>query len=137
MNALENLSRLQELRQEIARRKERVDTLRRMAERISPILREVQVRSSPDPSRIQALLAEAADEEAEILRLREELTEALPACALSFSRLPDPRLALLLEMRYLEGLPFPVIAGALCHTRSYVHKLHRQALDLLADCPAP
>lgn len=135
MNALDTLFTVQEIRREILRRQEHADTLRRLAERITPLLRDVQVRSSPDPARLQSLLAGAADEDAEILRLRQKLADFLPDCALAIAGLPDRRLALLMEMRYLEGLSFPEIGAALCHSRSYIHKLHQQALLLLGNSP--
>ena len=131
MTAREFLSRPEDLRREICRRRFRAETLRRLAAGSAPSLREVRVLSTPDPTRFQALLAEAADEEQEILRLEEERLQALTDAALAVTRLPDSRLSRLLELRYLEGLSWHETALRMNYGESTVFRLHQQALALL------
>ena len=131
----EILLRPEALRREILRRGERVETLRRLAGRMTPRLSPVRVRTSPDPGRLQALLDDAADEEREILRLEQELDEAVQDTALFISALPDRRMALLLELRYLDGRGWPEIAELLHYSESWTFKLHLRALSLLPGGP--
>ena len=46
-----------QIRREIERKQMRIETLRRFAEHLTSPLREVRVKSTPDPTRMQALLA--------------------------------------------------------------------------------
>ena len=136
MNVREFLSRPSELEREIGRKRFRIESLRRLAERVTPSLQEVRVRSSPDPARMQAFLAEIADEEQEIVRLEEERLRALTETALAVTRLPDGRLSRLLELRYLEGLGWQEIALRLDYCASTVFRMHKRALELLPLPPA-
>ena len=137
MSPKEFLTQAAETEREILRREERVRALRRMASRLSARLRDVRVQTSPDPGRTQELLAEAADEETEVNRLREERAALLAEIALTISRVPDPVLARLLEYRYLENKGWPEIAGRLRVSERYAYRLHREALDSLPVPPAP
>ena len=73
------------IRREIERKQMRIETLRRFAEHLTSPLREVRVKSTPDPTRMQALLAEAADEEKQLPLLEAELEQALAAAAIMVS----------------------------------------------------
>ena len=137
MTPREYLLRPAALRREISRRRERIGTLRHFAGSVSHRLKDVQVRVSPDPGRIQAFLDEAADEEAEVLRLEKEVGEAEAEAAMVLSRLPDRRLALLLEFRYLDGLDWPEVACRIHHSLSWTYKMHLQALSMLPDRSGP
>jgi len=137
MTSRERLLRPAALRREVARRRERIETLRHFAASVSHRLKDVQVRVSPDPGRIQAFLDEAADEEAEIRRLEKEIAEAEAETAMILSRLPDRRLALLLEYRYLDGLDWPEVARRIHHSLSWTYKIHLQALAMLPDRSGP
>ena len=97
MTAREYLDRPEALRLEIVRKRARIDTLRRLATRFSALPEGVRVCSSPDPSRMQALLAEAADEEQAVRLLEEQRQQALAGAALLISRLPDADAARILE----------------------------------------
>lgn len=127
------LFRPEELGQEIARKRTRAEALRRFATRLTAAPREVTVTSTPDPSRSQDLLAEAMDEEAQIPLLEEERGRALAEAGLLISRLPDPRLIRLLELRYLEGTGWDSIARTLGYAAGSVFRFHRHALARLAE----
>ena len=135
MTPREYLERPGETDREIRRRKDRVETLRRMATRLAPKLSGVSVRSSPDPGLMQSFLDEAADEEAEIRRLEEARPRILAETALCVSRVPDRTLARLLEYRYLEFRSWPDVAARLRLSETYVLRLHRKALALLPVPP--
>ena len=135
MNVPELLSRPGEIRRDIAFRLNRAETLRRTASRMTAVFSDVRVLSTPDPSRFQELLAEAADEEAEALRLGDDLLKAVGDAALAVSALPDGRMAELLRLRYLEGLSWRDTVDRLGWARSLVFRLHRDALALLGADP--
>ena len=119
------------IRREIERKQMRIETLRRFAEHLASPLREVRVKSSPDPTRMQALLAEAADEEKQLPLLEAELEQALTAAAITVSTLPDERLVRLMELRYLECRSWEDVAAEMGYSQSQMFKLHRHALSLL------
>ena len=131
MTVQEFLCRPNMLQQEIERKRRRIDFLRRQAERLTRLLQDVRIRSSPDPALMQALLAEAADEEQEIFRLEEERKQALVGIMLAISLVPDARHARLLELRYLDGAGWSEIAEYLFCGTDWVYKLHRAALESL------
>ena len=132
MTAREYLDRPEKLRLEICRRRARIETLRRLASRFTAGFSDVRVRTSPDPSRMQSFLAEAADEEREIVLLGEKRKRALADAALLIARLPDEKMARIMEMRYLDRLSWEEITDRLNGGSSTVYRLHQQALDLLS-----
>ena len=135
MTAFEYLSRPAALRREIARKQEHVETLRRLATRFVAPLKQVTVRSSPDPSRMETFLADAADGEQEIRLLEEDLRRVEAETAVYISALPDVRLILLLEMRYLDGLSWAEVIRRMGYSHASVFRFHQQALDLLPPPP--
>ena len=137
MTAREYLERPETIRREIERKRMRIKILRRLATRFSAEPAEVRVRSTPDPSRMQAFLAEAADEEQEIRTLEEQRRKAFADAALLISRLPEEKMARILEMRYLDLLPWEEITDEMDISASHVYRLHQLALDILTPPPDP
>ena len=139
MTAKEYLQRPKQIVQEIRRKQGRIETLKRLATRLGPEMSDIRVQTTPDPARIQGFLAEAADEEREIALLEEKLQEALCDSARLIARLPDEKMARILEMRYLDKQMWEDI----CETmeaemdtgRTRVFELHRTALDILTPAP--
>ena len=135
MNAREFLTRPETLRRQIEQKRYRIETLRRLARRVTAHLSDVRVQSTPDPSRTQGFLAEAADEEQEILRLEERRNQALVDSALLISRLPDEKMARILELRYLDRLGWEEITEEMGCCASRVYRLHQLALEILTPPP--
>ena len=135
MTAREYLERPEAMRIEICRKRARIETLRRLATRFSAPLSGVRVQASPDPSRLETFLAEAADEEQEILRLEERRKQALVDSALLISRLPDEKMARILELRYLDRLGWEEITEEMGCCASRVYRLHQLALEILTPPP--
>ena len=129
MIAPDVLLKPRQIRREIERKQMRIETLRRFAEHLTSPLREVRVKSTPDPTRMQALLAEAADEEKQLPLLEAELEQALAAAAIMVSTLPDERLVHLMELRYLEGRSWEETASIIGYSPSQTFKLHRAAMQ--------
>lgn len=134
MTPQEYLLRPRDIRQQILRKKDRIDSLRRHSARLTSVLRDVRVKTSPDPAFVQEILAEIADEERAVLRLREEHTRALTGIALYISQLPAAY-AELLELRYLDSCSWTRIMDRLGYSRTSVFRIHRRALDLLPPPP--
>ena len=137
MTAKEYLQRPKQIVQEIRRKQGRIETLKRLATRLGPEMSGIRVQTTPDPARIQGFLAEAADEELEIRRLEEAREQALADSALLISRLPDEKMARILELRYLDSLPWEEITDRTGFGASTVYRLHRLALDILDPPPDP
>ena len=131
MTSREFLEKPKKLLWEIGRKQVRVETLRRYAACVTVPLREISVRSSPDPTRMQMFLAEAVDEEAEIRRLECELQQAREDLLLAISLLPEENLARVLELHYLSGYSWADIADLMGCSVSAAYKYHRKALALL------
>ena len=132
MIAPDVLLKPRQIRREIERKQMRIETLCRFAEHLTSPLKEITVKSTPDPTRMQALLAEAADEEKQLPLLEAELDRALTAAAITVSTLPDTRLVRLMELRYLEGRSWEEVAAEMGYSQSQMFKLHRAAMSLLS-----
>ena len=89
MTVRECLERPGIIRQAIMLKLTRIETLRKYAVPSSCGLDPVRVKATLDPARMQALLADAADEEKEVTRLKEELSQAAFEAAILISKLPD------------------------------------------------
>lgn len=135
MTAREYLERPEKIVREIRRKQERIGTLKRLATRFGPELSDVRVLSTPDPTRMQDFLADAADEEKEIARLEEKLQEALCDSARLIARLPSEEMALILERRYLDRWTWEEIIEETEMGRTQVFERHRKALDILTPAP--
>ncbi len=135
MTAREYLERPEAIGREILRKRVRADTLRRMATRFSAGISDVRVQVSPDPSRMQEFLAEAADEESEIAQLEQKREQAAADAALLISRLPEEKMARIMELRYLDRWPWEDIIDELDCCASHVYRLHQLALDILTPPP--
>ena len=133
MTVQEYLNRPEAVAREIGRKRTRIEALRRMASRFSPTLSDVRVQTTPDPSRMQEFLAEAADEEAEIALLEEERNRALAEAARMISRLPEEKMEQLMELRYLDRQPWEEIAEALDLSPSHTFRLHKAALEFIQN----
>ena len=133
MKVPEVIRRPKDLRKEMERKQTRIDTLRRFAQQLTAPLREVKIKSSPDPARFQALLAEAADEEQELKKLEEERVQAVTEAVLAFSALPDERMIRIMELRYLEERSWEEIAEEMWISERRMFKLHKAAVAALGS----
>ena len=133
MKVPEVIRRPKDLRKEMERKQTRIDTLRKIAQQLTAPLQEVKVKSSPDPARFQALLAEAADEEQELKKLEEERVQAVTEAVLAFSALPDERMIRIMELRYLEERSWEEIAEEMYMSESRMFKLHKAAVAALGS----
>ena len=135
MTAKEYLERPEAIAREIRRKQARAETLKRLATRLGPALSDIRVQTTPDPTRVQGFLADAADEEREIALLEEKLQEALCDSARLIARLPSEEMARILERRYLDRWSWEEIIEETDLSRTQVFERHRTALDILTPAP--
>ena len=135
MTVPDYLRRPEAIRREILREQKRIGVLRGLSARLTARMQQVSVRSSPDPTRLQSLMAEIVDGENEILRLQEDLKQALADTAVYISLLPEEHLIRVLEARYLDGFGWEESASRLGYSLTSVFRYHRQALLLLPPPP--
>ncbi len=135
MTAKEYLERPEAIAREIRRKQARTETLKRLATRLGPALSDIRVQTTPDPTRMQGFLADAADEEREIALLEEKLQEALCDSARLIARLPSEEMARILERRYLDRWSWEEIIEETDLSRTQVFERHRTALDILTPAP--
>ena len=135
MTAREYLRRPFLLQKEIERKMRRISFLRRQANRLAAALKQDRVQSTPDPTRMQAFLSEAADEEREILRLEDARKQALIDTALVISLLPEEEQTRLMELRYMDGRGWEETISMLAVSESTAYRMHRRALAWLDSLP--
>lgn len=130
--AEEILNRPSRLDREILARSARAELLRRSANRFGTRMQKDRVISTPDPTRAQALLAEAVDEEREALRLEEERELAYLAAAEHIARAESPEAQKVLELRYLERWTWDAIGAETRYSKAQLFRLRRRGLEEMA-----
>ena len=116
------------LRKEISRRKEKVRILREAAGRFEICMHPDKVKSTPDPARIQEVLARAVDEEHEIRHLEDELAQACLVSAGYIADVSHPLAQRMMELYYLEGLDMTRISADLGYSVSHLFRLRRMGV---------
>ena len=114
----------------IALRLAQLDTLREKAERITR-LADAQ-RGSGCTDRVGDMAAEIADQEAGLLGEYQALLLRQKAIGAAIRRVPDERQQMVLEMRYLQGLPFARISMTLHYDERQTYRLHERGLRHVA-----
>jgi hypothetical protein len=135
MTPRDYLNRPNRIRREIGRKQARIENLRRLSVNVSPLLQKDRVRATPDPTRVQKLLAEIVDGEREIVRLREALARAMIETALYISVLPKQSLCRILEDRYVYGCDWDETADRNLCSADWAYRQQQQALALLPPPP--
>lgn len=130
--AEEILNRPSRLDREILARSARAELLRRSANRFGTRMTKDRVISTPDPARAQTLLAEAVDEEREVLRLEEEREQSYLAAAEHIARVKSPEGQRVLELRYLERWTWDAIGAETRYSRAQLFRLRRRGLEEMA-----
>ena len=111
---------------------ERIQQLRALAERRTAAYGREKVGGSGAADRRMDVVARIVDAERELdaqidhmLALREEIREVI-------GRVPDDRMRVLLELRYLNGHTWEVIAEEMNYTTRNIYNLHGAALKVVA-----
>lgn len=78
--------------------------------------------------RVGEAAAKLADQEAELLEDYHRLLDQQFAIRGYIQALPDPLWQAVMEMRYLQGTAFPMIAARLAYDERQIYRFHKKAL---------
>ena len=93
----------------------------------------LRVSGTPQRSKVETYVLELMDTHEALQREIHRLLNISREAEKLISRLEDSRLRCVLQMRYLCGLDWEEVAQRLNYTLRWVHKLHREAIELLAQ----
>lgn len=114
----------------IALRLAQLDELRDRAERITRVVDAQRGNGSGD--RVGDLAAEIADQEAGLLEDYQTLLQRQKAIGTVIRQVPEERQRMVLEMRYLQGMPFVNISMTLHYDERQTYRLHARGLRHVA-----
>lgn len=120
------LSRALRMDNAIALKLARLDRIREQGKRITRAMDGIPGGGGED--RISAAAAQAADLEKEVLADYSELLEEQREIVNTIRGVPEGMLRMVLEMRYLQGMPYFRIGMELHVEERHVYRLHREAL---------
>lgn len=125
------LSRALHLDAMISVKLSRLDTLREKARRIRSALTGMPAPTGKK-DRVGEDSAEIVDLEEEILRDYHALLNQQEEIGRAVGRVPDPVQKAVLELRYLQALPFFRIAMELHYDERQIYRIHKKALGHIA-----
>ena len=125
MNRPFNLNRL------IKVRTIQLQSIRNLIQGTSVAINGLPHQESPDPYRLESLMAKALDIEMEITRLSEELGNAISEVTEAINSVNDPSCQEVLTARYLCFEDWTTIARKLNYCKDWVFRLHRKGLGLM------
>ncbi|MBE5786110.1 MAG: sigma-70 family RNA polymerase sigma factor [Clostridiales bacterium] len=129
--AREYLSSARRISAMISLRLAQLDRLREQGERVTRALGG-PLGGSGAGDRVGDAAASLADAEEELLADYRRLTETETAIRSLLSTLPDARHRTVMEMRYLEGMPFFRIAMAMNYDERQIYRFHQRGLERVA-----
>ena len=129
MTAKEYLSRYRLLSAQIAAKQERIDVLKLRAQSVSsPSFSGVKTTSPKGESKHENLTDYCAALEDELFEKKIRLTYLQREIEHAIAKVPDDKQRTVLELRYLNCLPFSKIAERLHYSPENVYTIHRDAL---------
>ena len=130
MNAAKKfLSEYGRLRLKIIRLKSEVEEIRSEAESLSAWTDGDRVQSSMQPDKLGAVVARLVDKENETLDVINEYINRMNEIDSMLDQIEDPKLALILELKYKRGYIWDQVADEMHYNRRWVQRLHGRALD--------
>lgn len=127
----QQLSQARWIEKEIAVKSERIERLRALAEKCTAHYGERGARGSGAPDRRAEIVARIVDMQDS---LRDEVSALLDRqydAADAISLLPDPRMRVLMEARYVSGASWRAIAELMGCDLRQVYRTHDRALKIL------
>jgi len=128
MTAKEYLSRAYLLDQQIVSKLEQVQSLQELACKITSGMDIGNVSGTKDPQRMENLMVKLMDLQNEISLDAERLVEVKLEIMEKINTVKNSTHRLLLELRYLSGKDWSVIADKLGYDLRYTHKIHAKSL---------
>ena len=111
-----------------------LDNLRSLAERTTTIMSDTPRSASPDPHRIQSIIAKIVDRSAEIAVEIDKLVDLKREISAVIEQVEDPVHRILLEYRYMSYLTWKAIAANMGYSTRRILQLHKTALENLGCC---
>ncbi len=129
----EYLSQAYWLDREIETKSWQIAELRGLAESATSRTEAVRSGGTPKRSKIENAVIRIIEEEERLDKIIDELIEAKKKISKLIGRVGEPKLRLLLELRYLEYLRWDEIAERMHYADvRHVYRLHARALDAVA-----
>lgn len=111
-------------------KREHIEQLRTIAERATRSTTSISNSAGKNDARERAI-ASMVDQEQAIYADLAELAQIQMDIGAAIKAVSDPRLQLLLELRYLMYKTWEEIAEILCYDARHVYRLHAEALDMV------
>lgn len=131
MTVREYMNRPFELKRLIRVRTNQLQGIRNLINGTTVALSGQTHSDSPDPHRLEGLMAKAVDLETEISRLTEDLVKATGEVTSAINSINNPSCEEVLNARYLSFKDWTTIARELGYSRDWVFRLHRKGLSLV------
>ncbi len=131
MNAKEYLSQAYDQSQRIQRKRNQLETLHELSTSTTSRISDMPRSGSPDPQRLEGVLAKIADLECEIAADEKRMVDCKSAVADLIAQVQDTQQMKILMSRYIDFLDWGEIASKLAIGRSWALKQHRQAIEYL------
>lgn len=123
------LSEYGRMRSRIKRLNMEVLQIRDQAESISAWTDGDRVQSSHQPDKLGQVVARLVDKETETLEVINEYIDKMNEIDDMLNEIEDPKLALILELRYKQGLIWEKVAEEMNYDVRWVQRLHGRALE--------
>jgi len=133
MTAKEYLLQAYLLEERIDSKLEQVEALRSLATKSTAIIRSHPGGGSGNDSFMEDAIIKIVDMEREITVEMERMVDLKKEIAETISRVGEPELQTLLEMRYLCYRDWPEIRNALHCANTTVHRMHRNGLEKIEE----
>ena len=131
MNAKEYLNRPFEINRLIRIRSNQLQSVNNIIKGTSAVISDLPRSDSPDPHRLESLMAKALDLEIEITKLTEEMGKAIAEVTSAINSINNPACEEVLTARYLCFEDWTTIARKLDYCKDWVYRLHRRGLNLI------
>jgi Protein of unknown function (DUF1492). len=128
MNAKEYLSQASRMNRLIIQKQEQLDRLRAIATKTTTNLHTVVVSGSGSKSKLEAVMEKIILLEEEINNEIDTYVDTMADINRTLVSIEDPDERLILDYRYLSGMPWDEIADVMCASVSSVYMKHRSAL---------
>ena len=131
MTAKEFMNRPFEMNRKIRIRTNQLQSVRNLINGTASAITGLPRSDSPDPHRLESLLAKSLDLEMEISKMTEELANATVEVTTAINSINNPSCEEVLIARYLEFKDWTTIARELDYCKDWVFRLHRRGLNLI------
>ena len=131
MTVKEFMNRPFELNRLISVRKNQLLGIRNLISGTTAVISGLPRSDSPDPHRLESLMAKAVDLENEIGGLTENLGTAISEVTSAINAINNPACEEVLTARYLCFKDWTTIARELDYCKDWVYRLHRKGLNLI------